>query len=206
MYQNVQEYLQNERAQAARRQAEEAAERAARDEQEKRKIMMHEGLFQKVYSETQSPEFPSFDSEQNKYYKLELLPVTDEEFAEIKRFYLFKLSDRTASTAPQSDVEEAFRIYEHVGRAVKIMSLVCFVLFALISFISGALLLNELGLRALLVMFGGTLLAWIVCILAFAFGQLVENSDKLVALKQREKSEQNASEAHEQAPDAKTLN
>lgn len=183
MYNSVEEYLQKQQQ-----------EMSEREKKERLRVMYKEGLMEKVYATEANPntkEYPHVD-EAGKRYKLRYLPITDEQYEQVKKYSDAKQTEEQTVSEPKS----AF--YSNIGGKIQNLAGVFLALGAFATLALGFILIG-LGLfmfpalRALFVILGvlviivGLFLNWTGTFVLYGFGQLVENSDKLVALKQQEK-------------------
>lgn len=134
----------------------------------RQKILEAAGLAQKVYSphEQASQEFPHYDYEEMRYYKLVYEDVTDEEFEKIEAY---------AKEKPVAE-EEAGAMFSNIGNKIQSVAQVfCWIGIA-ISVIAGIVLLGTdegLILAGLLVATVGSLGSWIGSLFLYGFGELI---------------------------------
>jgi hypothetical protein len=73
-------------------------------------------------------------------------------------------------------------MFDHIGSKIKTLATILTVIGIVLSFFCGlTLLLNEEG-SGLVIMILGSLCSWLGSFLLYGFGQLIENSDKIVEL------------------------
>lgn len=177
MYNSVEEYLQKQRQAAVER-----------DKKERQQIMYQEGLMEKIYATEASPntaEYPYTDAS-GKRYKLRYLPITDEQYEQVKQYVVGKQKSKEPITSkPRGG------LYGNIGGKIKTLAVIFCVLGVLFSVISGIFTIvvdasTISVVKGILVILVGAVLSWIGSFVLYGFGQMVENSDKLVALKQQE--------------------
>lgn len=191
-YESVEEYLQEKRQQAV-----ENAKKERND------LLLRENLVKRIYASgpnVNTQEYPYTDAN-GKRYKLQYLPITDAQYEEVKKYADMQTSSSDTGSSG------------NIGGKIKGIAVFSAIILAIFFIVFGVTTLEAGLTTGIWFLIGGSIFAWITGCMLYGFGQLVENSDKLVALKQREKNEQNACEAHEQvheqvheqAGDAKTL-
>ncbi len=74
-------------------------------------------------------------------------------------------------------------MFKNIGGKIKTLAVVITCIGIVLSIIVGSLLMvNELVIVGILVMLVGILASWISSFILFGYGQMIENSDKLVAI------------------------
>jgi len=151
-------------AYVADRQREEAARKQARRE----KILRNAGLAQKIYSpyEQASQEFPHYDHEEMRYYKLIFEEVTEEEFALLERYAAEEKEERP----------EEGNMFSNIGGKIKsVATAVCWI-GIIASVLTGIVMLAQ-GDEGIL--FGfitaglGALVSWVSSLFLYGFGELI---------------------------------
>lgn len=134
----------------------------------RQKVLETAGLAQKVYSphEQASQEFPHYDEEEMRYYKLVCEEVSDEEFAKIEAY----AREETVS-APQAGT-----MFSNIGNKIQSVAQVFCWIGITLSMIAGIVLLGtdeDLILTGLLVAGVGSLSSWIGSLFLYGFGELI---------------------------------
>lgn len=81
-------------------------------------------------------------------------------------------------------------MFNNVGKILKTLSVVVFWLGSFVSMFWGLYVgLDESRFLGLLIIFGGPLFSWLLALEMYGFGQLIENTDKLVAQRSEATSE-----------------
>lgn len=74
-------------------------------------------------------------------------------------------------------------MFKNIGGKIKTLASVITCAFIILSIVSGVLIMvNDLVLVGILVMLVGFLLSWVSSFILYGYGQMIENSDKLVAI------------------------
>ena len=91
-------------------------------------------------------------------------------------------------------------MYEKVGKEIMGVAKFATIMGILISIFIGALFIETSDSSqsiwkfiGILIMFLGSLISWLSCLIAYGFGRLVENSDKLVAMQSEAQEEEKTS-------------
>ena len=73
-------------------------------------------------------------------------------------------------------------MFENIGKKIKGLASVVTWLGVLMSFVIGIIIFNSVdsGFLAFVIILGGSLISWISSFFLYGFGQLIDNSDKLV--------------------------
>lgn len=139
-------------------------ERKAREAIHRKTILIEEGLYTKVYPQTDeydSDEYPEWDSKMQIGYKKLPLPVTDEEFQKIEQSIIKSKEKGT------------------VGRRIMGLSTALCAVGILLAFFFGIRLMNlgeDYVLIGFLTVVCGSLGVWIASWFMTAFGQLVDDT------------------------------
>lgn len=155
MHKKVEAYLQKKQKEAAEQ-----------EQERRREILVEAGLYEKVYptSEEYDPdEYPEFDSEKEKVYRMEPIDVTEEEFRAVEQY-------------ADTNQEE--------GVGGKIMGLAILMRWiGILGAIIGALAMmindSDLILAALGTAVGGILTSIVTSWFLYAFGQLVADTHSI---------------------------
>ena len=84
------------------------------------------------------------------------------------------------------------KMFSNIGSKIKVLAVVITCIGIVASIIIGIVLMTtdeELIVPGILVMIAGSLLSWLSSFFMYGFGQLVENSDKTVALLEKQKKD-----------------
>lgn len=97
-------------------------------------------------------------------------------------------------------------MFDNVGGKIKTVAKVVIWVGISASVISGFILMlqEDTGIIGLFIMMIGSLISWISSLMTYGFGQLVENSDILVAQSRRESVYQNQNVSNNYTPKIKT--
>ena len=185
MYNSVEEYLQEKRKEAAER-----------EKKQRNQFLYRENLMERIYADeadADSKAYPYFDSVKGKRYKLRFLPMTDEQYEEIKQYT--GEEERVDDTLPPTPRHFGW-LFGNVGRKIRTVAVVFFCIGIFLSVLYGIVIGDIItddgsyfgSVVEGIVMAVGSIFSWLGSLTLYGFGQLIENSDKLVTLKQRESS------------------
>jgi len=188
MYNSVEEYLQKQQQ-----------EKVEREKSERQQVMYQEGLMEKIYATEPNPSTKEYShvDETGKRYKLRYLPISDEQYKQVAEY-----AKQKARRATTQQIQQQSLFYEHIGHKLKVLAIIHFLIGALAAILCGSVVAAfgiELGgslifseLQGIMIALGavimviGSVFAWLSSCRLYGFGQLIENSDKLVAIKQQE--------------------
>lgn len=97
-------------------------------------------------------------------------------------------SPKQSLSAPKSESNEDIGWFHNIGGKIKVLASVCTVIGIILSILLGVFLIgySETPVYGILVFFVGPLLSWVSSFFIYGFGQLIENSDKLLELAQKQ--------------------
>lgn len=105
-----------------------------------------------------------------------------------KRERNVQLLDQTDSIEDEEHMNETAGMFENIGNKIKALAQIITWMGIISSIVSGILLIvnnNDMIFLGIVIIVVGSLGAWISSFLLYGFGQLVENSDKLLQLQQK---------------------
>ncbi|MBP5193489.1 MAG: hypothetical protein J6126_02025 [Clostridia bacterium] len=86
-------------------------------------------------------------------------------------------------------------MFKNVGFLIKVVAITFFIFDVIMSIVTGLVFLSdEKPLLRLCVVFGGSGMAYVSSLFLYGFGHLIENTDKLVAEKNKASSEDDETE------------
>lgn len=108
----------------------------------------------------------------------------------ITRIYQQKFPKEVASPSTTPVKERNTKLYSNIGNKIKILAKVTAIIGTILSIIFGIDAIADkewkFGIYVILL---GSILSWIASFVLYGFGQLIENSDKLVELTQKQEKE-----------------
>ena len=122
-------------------------EQRKKDYAKRTELLISNGLCEKIYSQDNvySPEFQHFDSEANRWYRLQPIEVTDEELERIKKY----------STV----VEYSEKPSNGVATAIRVIAVITFILGFIVGIAAGMV---DVGYRDTEFYFSVALTYWVV--------------------------------------------
>ena len=79
-----------------------------------------------------------------------------------------------------------FSMFDNIGSKIKSLAKICTWVGIIFSFLAGFLMFATNAFVGILTIVVGSIAAWVGSFLLYGFGQLIENSDKLVEASKRE--------------------
>lgn len=154
--------------------AEKEREQAAKKLAQRQKILQKAGLAEKVFSPTgqASKEYPHYDAEELRYYKLVCEEVTDEEYERIAAYVKDDLED-----AP----EEGKMFADIGGKIRSVARMLCWIGIAF-SVLVGLILMaqdSDLAPMGILTAGLGALFSWISSLFLYGFGELIVKATQI---------------------------
>ena len=154
--------------------AEKEREQAAKKLDWRQKILQKAGLAEKVFSPTgqASKEYPHYDAEEMRYYKLVCEDVTDEEFARIEVYAREEL---------EATPEEGKMFADIGGKIRSVARMLCWIGIAF-SLLVGLILMaqdSDLAPMGILTAGLGALFSWISSLFLYGFGELIVKATQI---------------------------
>ena len=154
--------------------AEKEREQAAKKLAQRQKILQKAGLAEKVFSPTgqASKEYPLYDAEDLRYYKLICEEVTDEEYERIEVYAREEL---------EATPEEG-KMFANIGDKIQsVAKILCWIGIAL-SVLAGLILMaqdSDLAPMGILTAGLGALFSWISSLFLYGFGELIVKATQI---------------------------
>lgn len=148
--------------------AEKEREQNAKQQAYRQKVLMAAGLATKEYSphDQASQEYPIYDYEEMRYYRVVCDEVTDEEFALLERY----------AQEEKEETPEEGAMFANIGGKIKSVATAACWIGILISVFAGIILLaagDEGILYGLLIAGVGSLGSWLGSLTLYGFGELI---------------------------------
>ena len=153
--------------------AEKEREQAAKKLAYRQKTLLKAGLAEKVFSQQDhaTQEYPYYDADGMRYYKIVCEDVTDEEFARIEAY-----------AAEETAVPEEGKMFANIGGKIRsVAMMLCWIGIAL-SILAGLILMaqdGDLVLTGILTAGLGALLSWVSSLFLYGFGELIVKATQI---------------------------
>ena len=153
--------------------ADKQREELAKEQARRERILREAGFASKVYSphEQASQEFPHYDYDEMRYYKLVFDEVTDEEFALLERYAQEEKAEEEEST-----------MFSNIGTKIQgVAQFFCWAGIAL-SILAGVIMMamgEELALVGILTAVVGGIGSWIGSLFLYGFGELIVKATQI---------------------------
>ena len=153
--------------------AEKEREQAAEKLAYRQKTLLKAGLAEKVFSPTgqASKEYPHYDADELRYYKLICEEVTDEEFARIEAY-----------AAEEAAVPEEGKMFASIGEKIRSVAMILCWIGISFSVLAGLILMaqdSDLVPMGILTAGVGALLSWVSSLFLYGFGELIVKATQI---------------------------